>query len=56
VLWLVYNGVPWDVATELPAHENFTFTAAERIAAGIIFGQFSGGKWSWDDMAWSRET
>ena len=55
MLWLVYNGVPWHVATELPRDEPFVFTAAERIAAGIIFGQFNGGKWDFASMCWIQE-
>jgi hypothetical protein len=55
VLWLVHNGVPWHVAAELPPDEHFTFTTTERIAAGIIFGQFNGGKWDWNSMIWKTE-
>ena len=55
MLWLVYNGVPWHVATELPPDEHFIFTAAERIAVGIIFGQFAGGRFDFDAMSWRED-
>jgi hypothetical protein len=44
------------VAAELPPDEPFVFTTTERIAAGIIFGQFNGGRWSWSEMSWIKES
>jgi hypothetical protein len=55
VLWLVKNGIPFHIAAELPPDENFLFTGSERIAAGIIFGQWEGGKWDWGSFSWIKE-
>jgi len=52
---LVHNGVPWHIAAELPQHEPFVFSPIERIAAGIIFGIFEGGRWDYENMCWIKE-
>lgn len=45
-LWLVKNGVPYDVAFSLPAEE--------RVAYMIIFGELEGGKFDWARMDWEK--
>jgi hypothetical protein len=45
-LWLVKNGVPYDVAFDLDADDLLAHT--------IVMGEFEGSKWSWDDMAWEK--
>jgi hypothetical protein len=55
VLLLVYNGIPWHIAAELPIDEPFRFTAVERIAASIIFGQLDGGRWNFDTFEWIKD-
>lgn len=45
-LYLVKNGVPWDVAISLPADERAAFT--------IVFGQFEGGKFNWAAGEWEK--
>lgn len=46
-LWLVHNGVPFDVA--------FSLQERERLAFAIAFSSFEGRKFDWDDMRF-RET
>lgn len=46
-LYLVKNGVPFDVAFSLPQHEVVAWT--------IIFGELDGGKWSWSSMSWVND-
>lgn len=46
-LWLVKNGVPFDVA--------FSLDEAERLGWSIIFGQFEGGEWDWNSRSWRRK-
>jgi hypothetical protein len=45
-LWLVKNGVPWDVAEAMDDDE--------RLAACIVFGRFEGNRWNWDTMAFEK--
>lgn len=48
MLWLVKNGVPWDVANTLPSDE--------LMAMGIVFGEFDGGTFDWDAGTWKRQS
>jgi hypothetical protein len=41
-LWLIHNGVPYDVA--------FALSDAEALAHAIIFGMIQGKKWDWATM------
>jgi hypothetical protein len=41
-LWLVHNGVPFDLA--------FQLDEMTRTAFSIIFSQFHGGKFDWGSM------
>ena len=43
-LWLVKNGVPFDLAMELGD--------AESLAFGVIFGGFEGRAFDWKNMHW----
>ncbi len=43
-LWLVKNGVPYDVALSMDE--------IELAAHTIVFGECEGNVWSWDSMAW----
>ncbi|MDA8230743.1 MAG: hypothetical protein M0006_05340 [Magnetospirillum sp.] len=43
-LYLVKNGVPFDVALSL--------SPADVLAFSIIFGQMDGGEWDWGRMTW----
>jgi hypothetical protein len=46
-LWLVKNGVPYDVAFALPV---------EDVAAyGILFGEMEGGKFDWSTWQWAKK-
>ncbi len=47
ILYLIKNGIPFDVAFSLPE--------AELTAYAIIFGRLDGGKWNWDRMAWETD-
>jgi hypothetical protein len=47
--------MPFHIAAELQPDEPFFFTASERIAAGIIFGTFEGGRWDFENMCWIKE-
>lgn len=42
MLWLVKNGVPYDVAFALQPHE--------RMAHAIVFGEFEGNEFDWSAM------
>lgn len=42
-LYLVKNGVPYDVAFSLPP--------AERFAYFLTFAEFDGNQWDWNAMA-----
>ena len=46
-LWLVKNGVPFDVA--------FSLDSVDRMAYSIIFGQMEGNVWDWSRMVWSKD-
>lgn len=46
-LWLVKNGVPFDVA--------FSWSDAERFAAGIVFSEFEGKRFDWTEMAFREQ-
>lgn len=41
-LWLVHNGIPFDVA--------FSVGDIDRTAMAIVFSQFHGNIWNWDTM------
>ena len=43
-LWLVKNGVPYDVA--------FSLDDADLLAHVIVLGEFEGLEWSWSSMQW----
>ena len=43
-LWLVKNGVPYDIATNLDDDD--------LLAHVIVMGEFEGQLWSWSSMAW----
>lgn len=45
-LWLVHNGVPFEVA--------FKMGELDRAAFAIIFSQFQGGEFDWDRMAFKE--
>jgi hypothetical protein len=45
-LWLVKNGVPYDVA--------FNFDYSDLLAHWIVLGEFENGKWNWDTMSWDK--
>ena len=45
-LWLVKNGVPFDVAFELYDHE--------LLAYSVIFGEFEGAEWDWKALKWKK--
>lgn len=45
-LWLVKNGVPFDVS--------FSLEPYERLAYCVTFGEFEGNKWDWQAMAWQK--
>jgi hypothetical protein len=45
-LWLVKNGVPFDVA--------FSLSETERMAYCINFGTFEGNVWDYESMAWVK--
>lgn len=45
-LFLVKNGVPFDVAFSLPDDE--------RLAWVVVMGQLSGMTWNWDSMSWEK--
>ncbi len=44
ILWLVHNGVPFEIAENL--------TAQELEAWGIVFGTFRGGSFDWKTYRW----
>lgn len=46
-MWLVRNGIPYDVALTLPD--------AEVLGHCVIFGEFEGGEFSWSEMQWRRK-
>lgn len=46
-LWLVRNGVPYDVA--------FSLSDTERAAYCIVFSKFEGAKFNWDTMTFEDE-
>ncbi|MEW9304554.1 hypothetical protein ACETRX_03840 [Labrys portucalensis] len=43
-LYLVKNGVPYDVALSL--------SSSEALAHYVVFGEFEGNKWDWKEMKW----
>jgi hypothetical protein len=43
-LWLVKNGVPYDVA--------FDLDDTDLLAHVIVMGEYEGSEWSWSDMRW----
>jgi hypothetical protein len=45
-LWLVKNGVPFDVA--------FSLDETDRLAYAIILGKFEGGEWDFSRMRWAE--
>lgn len=45
-LWLVKNGVPYDVA--------FSLSAPERFAYVVIFGGFEGNDFCWNELRWKK--
>lgn len=47
-LYLVRNGVPFDVAFSLPPDE--------AMAWGIIFGEMDGNTWDFNSMAWKKQS
>ena len=47
-LYLIKNGIPFDVAMSLQEHEV--------LAYAIIFGKIDGGKWDWSSMSWSTDS
>lgn len=50
-LYLVSKGVPWDVvfgARKRP------FTATQRLAAAVVFGEMDGGLWDWSALRWQE--
>lgn len=47
-LWLVKNGVPYDVA--------FSLNEIDRLAHMILLGSFEGNEWDWNRMMWSPKT
>ncbi len=46
-LYLVKNGVPFDVAFTLEPHEV--------MAWSIIFGQMDGNEWDWVNSCWKTD-
>lgn len=47
ILYLIKNGIPFDVAFSLPE--------VELTAYAIILGRIDGGKWNWDRMTWDDD-
>lgn len=45
-LWLMKNGVPFDVAHAMEPHE--------LLAYGIGFGILEGGKFDWERLRWLK--
>jgi hypothetical protein len=45
-LWLVWHGVPFDVAFSLPREDRFAYS--------VIFGRFEGGKFDFPSMSFVR--
>jgi hypothetical protein len=45
-LWLVKNGVPYDVAFSLDPFDLYAYS--------IIFGEMAGNTWNWKRMAWDK--
>ena len=45
-LWLVKNGVPFDLA--------FALDEITRSAYCIVFGRFDGGAFNWDSFSWEK--
>jgi hypothetical protein len=46
-LWLVKNGIPFDVA--------FNLDDATRAAWSIIFSEFEGAQFNWQDMRFEED-
>ena len=46
-LWLVKNGVPYDVA--------FNLDYPDLLAHWIVLGEFENGDWSWESMSWKEK-
>lgn len=47
-LWLVKNGVPYDVALSLPEEDVSAYS--------IIFGEFDGMTFNWNAMMWEKRS
>ena len=47
-LWLVKNGVPYDLA--------FNLDDRELLAHVIVMGGFEGCNWDWNAMSWETKT
>jgi len=45
-LWLVKNGIPYDIAMNLDD--------VERLAYAVIMGQFDGNSFNWDRGQWKE--
>lgn len=45
-MWLIKNGVPYDVA--------FSYTAEERFAACVVMSEFEGKTFDWEAMAFKE--
>ncbi len=48
MLYLVKNGIPFDVAASLDDEE--------RLAWSVIFGEFEGGHFEWETLSWKKES
>lgn len=46
-MWLVKNGVPYDVAFEM--------SDAERLAHVVVLGEFEGNKFDWRRVRWEPQ-
>jgi hypothetical protein len=46
-LWNVFNGVPFDVA--------FGLDDVTRAAFAIVFSEFNGGEFDWDQMQFKKD-
>ena len=47
LLWIVKNGVPWDLAE--------TWTDEQVLAASIVLGELEGGaRFNWDSFQWEN--
>jgi hypothetical protein len=46
-LWLVKNGIPFDVA--------FSLDDVTRAAWCIVYSEMEGNQFNWDTMTWEKE-